>query len=252
MQLKGKHVVVTGGQGAMGSLLTARLETAGARVTVVDRGEGENVITADLSDPASLTALCEKLAGMEVDVLVNLAGIMYFGHTEEQDVDSVSAMLKINVEAPIRLAQALVPGMRERGAGQIVNIGSIFGSLAFPHFTVYSATKAAIKSFSEGLRRELDGKGVMVTHVAPRAVKTPLNSGPVAELHERTHVVNDDPEKVVGIIFDAIERDKKDVYIGFPESLFVRVNALLPRVVDGGLTEKRDIAEEILQSQKVS
>lgn len=248
MRLKGKHIVLTGGLGGIGSVLLNRLEAAGAKVTVVDRGEGENVIRADLSDPEAVNILCKKLPDMDVDILINLAGLMYFGNTEEQPAQSVSTLLQVNLETPVRLAQAVIPGMRRKGCGQIVNIGSVFGSLSFPHFTVYSATKAGLKSFSEGLRRELRGKGISVTYIAPRAVKTGLNSGPIAELHQRTRVVNDDPGHVAGIILDAIEKDKKDVYIGFPEAFFVRLNALLPRVVDGGLTAKRDIADEILKS----
>ncbi len=247
MQLNGKHVVLTGGQGGIGSLLAARLKDQGARLTIIDRQEGEDTLVADLSDTESLNQTCERLAQDNVDVLINLAGLMYFGHTQDQNSDHISAMMRVNLEAPIRLSQAVIPSMLKRQSGQIVNIGSVFGALAFPHFSVYSATKAGLKGFSEAVRREYAGTGVGVTYIAPRAVKTPLNSGPIAELHAKTKTVNDPPEKVANMIIQAILKNRKNVTIGFPESLFVRINALCPAIIDNALVSKRDIANEILQ-----
>ena len=247
MQLNGKHVVLTGGKGGIGSLLAAQLKAQGAKLTIIDRQEGEDTLVTDLSDTESLNQTCKHLAQSEVDILINLAGLMYFGHMQNQSPDHLAVMMRVNLEAPIRLSQAVLPGMLKRKSGQIVNIGSVFGSLAFPHFSVYSATKAGLKGFSEAIRREYTGTGIGVTYIAPRAVKTPLNSGPIVELHIKTKTVNDPPEKVADIIIQAILQDRKNVTIGFPESLFVRINALYPSIIDNALVSKRDIANEILQ-----
>ena len=250
MQLKGKHVVLTGGQGGIGSLLAARLKAQGAKLTLIARQAGEDTLVADLSDTDSLNQAGRHLAQCEVDILINLAGLMYFGHMQDQSHDHLAVMIRVNLEAPIRLSQAVLPGMLKRGTGQIVNIGSVFGALAFPHFSVYSATKAGLKGFSEGIRREYAGTGIGVTYIAPRAVNTPMNSGAIAELHTKTKTVSDPPEKVADMIVQAILRDRKNVTIGFPESLFVRINALCPAIIDNALVSKRDIANEILQSHK--
>lgn len=250
MQLKGKHVVLTGGQGGIGSLLAARLKAQGAKLTLIARQAGEDTLVADLSDTDSLNQAGRHLAQCEVDILINLAGLMYFGHMQDQSPDHLAVMIRVNLEAPIRLSQAVLPGMLKRGTGQIVNIGSVFGALAFPHFSVYSATKAGLKGFSEGIRREYAGTGIGVTYIAPRAVNTPMNSGAIAELHTKTKTVSDPPEKVADMIVQAILRDRKNVTIGFPESLFVRINALCPAIIDNALVSKRDIANEILQSHK--
>lgn len=248
MSLSGKHVVLTGGQGGIGKELASHLRGMGADVTIVDRNAGEDTLQCNLADTAELDSLCSKLASQQVDILINLAGLMYFGHFTAQEAAHLNTMLSVNLEAPIRLAQAVIPGMLERGDGQIINVGSVFGALAFPHFTVYSATKAGLKGFSEALRREYAGKGISVTHIAPRAVRTPLNNAMIAELHQRTHVVNDEPEKVAGIIAEAIVNKRKNVTIGQPESFFTRLNALLPGLVDRALIGKRDIADEIIES----
>lgn len=248
MQPDGRTVALTGGLGGIGSAVAAGLRKAGARVLIIDRVTGPDVITADLADGSSLDHICAVLGREPVDILINLAGMMYFGHTHHQAPAQLAAMLRVNLEAPIRLSQAVLPGMLERRRGQIVNIGSVFGALPFPHFASYSATKAGLKAFSEALRREYAGKGITVTHVAPRAVRTQLNSGLIPELHRRTGVVNDSPDKVAGLIIDALRNDRKSLTIGIPEGLFARLNALFPSLIDRGLAGKRDIANQLLET----
>jgi len=125
--------------------------------------------------------------------------------------------------------------MKARGAGQIVNVGSIFGSINFAHFATYSSAKAGLRGFSQALRRELSGTGIDVTYVAPRAVRTALNSPAVMEFARLTHMNMDAPEAIAARIVAAARARKRDVYFGFPEALFVRVNALFPGLVDGAL-----------------
>jgi short-subunit dehydrogenase len=115
-----------------------------------------------------------------------------------------------------------------------VLVGSIFGSIGFPWFASYSATKFGLRGFAEALRRELHGTGVGVTYVAPRATRTPM-----AAAFERMAVAvrmnMDPPAEVATRVVEAIEADVADRYLGFPESFFVRLNALLPRFVDRAL-----------------
>lgn len=250
MQLKGKIIVLTGGQGGIGKILSASLRDTGAQVIVIDRQTGIDTWPTDLADEEALLDLCERLAKQHVDILINLAGLMYFGNLHQQPINQLSALIRVNLEVPIRLSQAVIPGMLKRGSGQIVNIGSVFGSLAFPHFATYSATKAGLKGFSEALRREYTGKGIAVTYIAPRAVKTALNGGIIADLHDRTGVVNDSPEKVARIILKAIKEDRKSVTIGFPETIFTKINSLLPGLIDTALLSKRNVADQLLNEQK--
>ncbi|MEB4590637.1 SDR family NAD(P)-dependent oxidoreductase [Candidatus Thiothrix sp. Deng01] len=250
MPLNGKHAVLTGGNGGIGQELATILRGQGVKVTVIDCNPGNDAWVVNLADAEELSALCGKLNRYPPDILINLAGMMYFGHLPDQNPAHLHNMLAVNLEAPIRLSQAVIPSMLERGGGQIVNIGSVFGSLAFPHFSTYSATKAGLAGFSEALRREYAGKGIDVTHIAPRAVSTPLNTAMIEELHRRTGVANDSPEKVAAIIAEAIAHRRKRVTIGQPEGFFTRLNALLPGLIDRALLGKRDIADDILASYK--
>src|SRR6202030_2205215 len=100
-----------------------------------------------------------------IDVLVNCAGIASFGLFDKQTPQSMETLWRINVLAPMQLTRALLPQMTARRHGRIVNIGSVFGSIGFAYFTTYSASKFAIRGFSEALRRELEGSGIGVTYV---------------------------------------------------------------------------------------
>jgi len=260
MKLTGRAVLLTGASGGIGRCLARELARRGARLALTGRNETELASLAqglsaaggsalalplDLSEPASHKALIERAEAAlgAIDVLVNNAGLSRFGSFSEEDEAAIRRVIEVNLTAPMLLARAALPGMLQRGSGQIVNIGSGFGSIAFPNFAVYSATKFALRGFSEALRRELGRSGVAVTYVAPRTTDTAMNTKAAREFVEQTGAAIDRPESVAQVIADAIENGRPEVYIGWPERVFVRVNALAPRLVDralAGKTKKKD------------
>lgn len=251
MSLNGKQIVVTGGAGGIGSLLCRKLMAAGAIVTVIDRVESidfsATLLRGDLASLEGVAAIASQLKNLPVDILINLAGLQYFGPCEEQSPEHTALLYAVNLVAPVLLTQSVLPQMKARKNGHIVNIGSTFGSINFAHFATYSSSKAGLRGFSEALRRELSVLGIDVTYIAPRAVKTPLNSPKVMELARIVHMNMDDPEWVAEQILDAIIAHRKDVYLGFPEKLFVRINAILPRLVDGSLKKNDAIAAKLFE-----
>jgi short-subunit dehydrogenase len=174
-------------------------------------------------------------------VLINNAGASEFGEFVACDPAVLEAIFRTNALAPVLLTRAVLPEMIRRGSGRIVNIGSIFGSIGFAYFTAYSSNKFALRGFSESLRRELEGTGVGITYAAPRATRTPLNSGAVYRMAEAVKMPMDDPDEVAAWIVDAVERDRKDCYLGWPERAFVRINAVLPRLVDRALRRQNGL-----------
>ncbi len=251
MPLNGKRIVLTGASGGIGTALAELLIQQHADLITVGRSNDAVDWVYDLNQELEVTALCQHLQRQPIDILINLAGLMYFGHLTEQGTDNIKNLLMVNLEVPIRLSQAVLPTMVKQGQGHIVNIGSVFGALPFPHFATYSATKAGLHGFSEALRREYNGKGISVTHVSPRAVKTPMNHALITELHKRTQVMHDEPQKVARIIVDAIIHKRKRVVIGQPESLFVKLNSFIPSLIDKALIAKRDIADQLLQTNQI-
>lgn len=250
--LKNKTIAITGGSGGIGSMLVQRFIEMGARVIVIDRVEktdfAATCIKGDLSSLEGITKISQELQNHQIDILINLAGIQYFGIFEEQLPENITLTYFVNLIAPVLLTQAVLPQMKKNNSGHVVNIGSIFASINFAHFVTYSSSKSGLKAFSEALRRELNGSNIHVTYIAPRAVKTPLNNAKVLQLAAQTKMKMDAPELVVERIINSITQKKKDVYIGFPESLFVRVNSLFPRVVDGALANSDAIARTIVSN----
>ncbi len=260
MKLKDKQVIITGAGGGIGSCIAIAFAEKGANLALVDRNEEALApvlekaktigvkavgINADITTKQGrdlIIKTTEEELG-PIDILVNNAGIMIFksiaAHTEEE----VMKTLTVNVFGTISLTQAVLGGMHARGSGRIVNIGSIFASLAFPYFGIYSASKAAIKNFSEGLRRELHGTGIGVTYVAPRATRT-SQTNEFFEMARKMKMNLDNPEKVAAIVVKSIENDADEVLIGRPERLFVLINKLRPSLLDNGLLKQAKIMSE--------
>ena len=261
MNILGQRTLITGAGGGIGSQVALALAGKGAELVLADRdahrledlklqiqsyGGKVHAIACDLAAPDSPQQLArEASAAMGgVDMLVNCAGISSFGHFADTRAEDMEALWRINVLVPMQLARTLLPPMLKRGHGRIVNLGSIFGSIGFAYFTSYSASKFAMRGFSEALRRELDGSGVGVTYVAPRYTNTPLNNGAVSHMAQAVGMNSDEPYTVARHVIRAIEQDRKDYYIGWPESLFVRINAILPRLVDRALRKQNNSARE--------
>lgn len=255
MNIYGQRILITGAAGGIGSELTMALAKKGAEVVLVDLDANKlgqlklatrelgckaHVFPCDLTAPDAPQRLVDQIldeAG-SIDMLINCAGIASFGLFEEQTPESMEKLWRINVIVPMQLTRALLPQMTAHRHGRIVNVGSVFGSIGFAYFTTYSASKFAMRGFSEALRRELEGTGVGVTYVAPRYTKTPLNDGVVSRMAQAVGMNSDEPSVVAQHVVNAIEKDRNDYYIGWPECLFVRINAVLPRLVDGALRKQ--------------
>jgi len=262
MEIRDKNIILTGAAGGMGRLLADRLHERGATLAMVDANadalaeaagnlERAQAIVGDLSTAKGCKSAIDRATGIlgDVDILINLAGLMSFRCFEDEDIDFMELMIQVNLLGAMRLTRAVLPGMIARNRGRIINVGSVFGSIAFAYFTVYSASKFGLRGFSEALRRELYDTDIKVMYIAPRAVKTPLNTGRIMRMGEATKMNMDAPELVVEKILRAIDNDRKEIFIGFPESLFVRINARVPRLVDRMLAAQNRIARNFAKEK---
>lgn len=251
-QLDGKRVAITGAAGGLGAPVARLLKEQGAHVTGIDRVEcpacDASVIT-DLSDDGALSALSAGLAASPPDILVNIAGVMRFGLHEEQPIDALALCYRVNLLVPAVLARAVAGPMRARGGGQIVNIGSVLGAIPYPWFAAYSSSKAGLAALSQALRRELAGSGVAVTHINPRAARTPFNNGEVNRFLAITGMKADEPEWVAARIVSAILARRETLSIGMMERVYAALNAIVPRIIDSGLAPQvRKARAEFLQA----
>jgi len=129
---------------------------------------------ADVTSAEGRKAITDATGG-KLDILINNAGTLTVGRFAEVKDQDLSRMVDTNLSAPILLTRDLLPSLTA-SSGRIVNIGSVFGDIAYPFFTCYSATKFGLRGFSDAIRRELSGTGVGVTYIAPRATKTAAES----------------------------------------------------------------------------
>ncbi len=248
MNLEGARILLVGASGGIGAATARVLSERGGKMALGGRRpEALSELAQTLDGPAfpvvgDITtddgrgALVEDaLNGLGgLDLLVNAAGVLDFIPFDHHDPGAVERIFRANTIGPMLLTQALLPSLRESG-GRIVNVGSVFGSIAFPYFAAYSASKFALRGFSEALRRELADSDVGVTYVAPRATRTAINSDALMRMGEATGMNMDNPQVVAHALARAVEKDRDEAYFGWPESLFVRINAILPRLVDRAL-----------------
>ena len=160
---------------------------------------------------------------------------MRFGLHETQPLPALALCYRVNLLAPAVLSRAVAGPMRARGSGQIVHVGSMLGAIPYPWFAAYSSSKAGLAALSQGLRRELAGSGVTVTHISPRATRTSFNAGAVERFLELAGMKADAPDRVAQRIVAAIARRRETVSIGAMERLYAVINAVAPRLIDRGL-----------------
>lgn len=186
--LRDKLAVVTGASRGIGLEVARQLAGSGARVALVARSEGPLrvvaeelggwALPADISDASAVDRLQEGLhevAGESVpDILVNAAGGFALAPIAETGPDLFDDLVSVNLRGPFLMIRAFLPGMLERGSGDIVTIGSIAGRLAFPHNGAYSASKFGVRGLHAVLDTELRGSGVRATLVEPAATDTPI------------------------------------------------------------------------------
>ncbi|MCU7835428.1 MAG: SDR family oxidoreductase [gamma proteobacterium symbiont of Taylorina sp.] len=254
-------VILTGAGGGLGIELARELTNKQCRIGLVGRNQSKLELLADqlradgadvLVIPADITqkvdretivsTMIEHFQG--IDVLINNAGLMSFKGIEQEDDDKIAAIINTNITSVMQLCKSVLPSLHKSDKAHIVNIGSTFGSIAFAYYTSYSASKFALRGFSEALRRELMDTHIKVSYFAPRAVKTTLNSPKVYAMAKKINMAMDEPQVIAQKVLHALAKDKKEVYFGFPESLFVRINALFPRLVDVALAGQNKIMKD--------
>ena len=193
--LSGRRAMVTGGASGIGRACAVRLAAAGATVLVVDRDAeaakavaeqvGGTAIAADLSDLAAVDAL-----DLDVDVLVNNAGLQHVAPIHQFPADRFSYILRLMLEAPFRLVRGALPHMYAQDWGRVVNISSVHGIRASAYKSAYVTAKHGLEGLSKVIALEGAEHGVTSNCVNPAYVRTPLVEGQIAD-QARTHGISE-------------------------------------------------------------
>lgn len=260
MKFTEMNVLLTGATGGIGAELAALLASRGAGLLLngvaesrlaalrdrLGHGTGRiETVAGDLATPAGRQAVVRAARDFPggINVLVNNAGINRFGRFSRQDADSIEQVAAINFVAPMLLTRDLLPLLLARDAAVVANIGSIVGSIGVPGQVAYSGSKFALHGFSEALRRELAGGPVGVVYVAPRSTDTDMNDASLRFVNEQSGSKTDPASAVACQIADAIAGGRRERFIGWPERLIVKINALFPGLIDRALQRQNELVE---------
>jgi short-subunit dehydrogenase len=240
----GTRVLVTGASRGIGEALARAFAERGCAVGLVSRseeelrelaeslpGDGHEVLPADVGDADSVRQAVERFGG--VDVLVANAGVAHYSHFQNLGLEKAEQMTRVNWLGTIYTVDASLPGMIERRRGHVVIVSSGAGFRAFPQASVYGATKAAQRAFSDALRHELADTGVSVTTVFPGEIKSQLHA------HERESMPawyhgDDaaDPAELAKRVVEAVERDRPTIMYPPIVGLLRVMHGISPRVSD--------------------
>ena len=252
----GETALITGASGGIGLELARVFAEHGFDLIIVARRENElealaercrgqqgvrvHVLPMDLLVPDAPAKLIQQIedSGLDVDVLVNNAGLMDMGGFAEIEIDRHERLLQLNVIVLTSLARRLVPAMIDRGRGRILNVASTSSFQPVPSMALYAASKAFVLSLSESLSEELKGTGVTVTALCPGLTKT--------DMYDRAHDEHANVRSVPGFLLSDVEAVAREgfeacvagravVVPGLPNQLLAGAVGLYPRWLVRGI-----------------
>lgn len=226
MEMQNKKILITGGSAGIGKAIIIELLNKGAQDFAVIGRNIETLeklkeeipsanfllIQADVSNPLDLDRAVEKVQNEwdQVDILINNAGVVSAGLLVDLSDEDIIQQINVNLTGLILLTKKILPLLKNSNDGAIINISSGYGYIAMPFYSVYAATKAAVKQFSDAMRRELHQYPLHVMTVFPSATDT--NMMKTAEVQEM-----DSPQEVAKQTIKGIETHKNEVIMGGEE-----------------------------------
>ncbi len=291
-RIAGKVVLITGGARGLGLVMARKLADRGAKLAIcsrsaeeletarqelANRGAEVIAIPCDVTDHAQVMHMIGDIRNQfgQIDVLINNAGVISVGPIEVTNLADYETAMKTHFWAPLYTMLAVIPMMKQRRQGRIVNISSVGGKVSLPHQIPYSASKFALIGLSEGMRSELMKDNVLVTTVAPGLTRTGSpRQVTVKGNHEEEYawfkkadslpLLTMSAEKAAGQIIDAFTHGEAEVTLTLPGKFAAAIHGLFPGVtadvmgilnnflpnpVPGGTTAKKGYDSESSKSK---
>ena len=257
---KGKHVLITGASGGLGSAMAKLLAEKGARLVLTSRSETalnelisklpekENAVavTADLSKPGEAARLTQAAVSAlgHIDVLINNAGVGYFALMEEATEENIRHLFEVNTLSPLVLIKSLLPEMQKRAGGRVVNIVSCAGRVPIPSVGVYGGSKSALAVMTNTMRLELEPKGIDIINIYPGTVATAFEEHAFREEQRPGLCPKDicgEPRfRIAEKVIEAAAGPPGEVWLERAGKWYSTAALIWPRAVDRRLTSLRD------------
>lgn len=253
-------VLITGASQGIGAACAAEFAASGARLVLTARSEeglrnaakqaGGDVMVApaDLFDDGQRRGVVERAFARfgRVDILINNAGCGLYAPSWNVPMEEARRLMELNFFVPLAMAQLVAPAMRERRSGMIVNVGSIAGKVTLPWMTLYSVSKYALSSLTDGMRMELQASGVRTMIVCPGYVKTAFQEhviagkAPASVIRGRRFAIN--APACARAIRKGVERDARTVVTPRAGWLLALASRLFPAALEGRLARMNGTA----------
>jgi short-subunit dehydrogenase len=263
-ELRGKTVLITGGSRGLGLVLARECVRQGARVAICARDKNELESArqdllqlggeafarqCDLTNQSEVNRLVQIVQEEfgTIDVLINNAGVITVGPVEEMTIPDYEEAMQTNYWAALYTTLAVLPGMRTRRAGRIVNIASIGSRISIPHLVPYSASKFALYGWSLGMRAELAKDGIVVTTICPGLMRTgsPRNATFKGQhraeytwfsISDSLPLLTISAESAARQILAACKRGDAEIVLSLPAKLAATLNGLFPNTISDVLS----------------
>jgi short-subunit dehydrogenase len=252
MRIQGRVVLITGASEGIGAATAREFEKRGARLSLIARTAEKLVkvggpdtlrTTGDITSEEMRRNLVERTMAHfgDIDILVNNAGMGFYSPAWNVPMPETRALLELNLLAPLALTQLVVPYMRERKRGVIVNVSSIAGKVTLPWFTLYSVSKFALGSLTDGLRMELKRDGIHAMTVCPGYVKTHFQSHalgtrpPQSVMKGQQYAISAD--ECAEAIARGVEREARTVVVPRIFGMFVVLSRMFPGILESKLAD---------------
>ncbi len=257
MRIDGKVVLITGASEGIGAACAAEFGPLGAKLALTARSEdglrraaGSSglVIPGDLTDEEARRRVVERTLEHygAIDILINNAGLGFYLPSWSAPMEQTRQLMELNFFALLGMTQLIVPHMRARRSGMVVNVSSIGGKITLPWMTIYSASKCAVGALTEGLRMELRRDNVKTMLVCPGYVKTGFQQhvtagqAPASMVRARRMAIT--AEECARAIRRGVQREARTVVTPKPGWILVALARLFPSIVEARMAAMNETA----------
>lgn len=263
MKLRNKKVLLLGATGGIGSSIAKQLVLEGANLVITGRNQQklqsvvkavdpgkefiQSAYSVDFSSDKCVDTLqCIASEHPDIDVVIHTLGVNAFANYNKLTDEQMETLFTTNVFSFMQVSRVFTPNLLLRPESALVAIGSTFGSIGYPGFSGYCASKFALRGYVESLRRELSHSNLEVLYIAPRATNTELNDENIIAFNNAMGNHVDSPGYVATQVIRAISKDKLNSFLGWPEKLFVRINSISTQLVDRAIHKKIPLINQFL------